>query len=56
MEWGRLQLEQSTLIMHGRIEHIAREHLKMTVPAAASIQIVSINEAENRLDAKGLKP
>ena len=56
VEWGRLQLEQSTLIMHGRIEHIAREHLKMTVPSAASIQIVSINEADNRLDAKGLKP
>jgi cell division protein FtsL len=56
VEWGRLQLEQSTLIMHGRIEHIAKEYLKMTVPAAASIQIVSINEADNRLDARGLKP
>lgn len=48
VEWGRLQLEQSTLIMHGRIEHIAREHLNMMVPAASSIQIVSIGAAENR--------
>ncbi|UJO99726.1 MAG: cell division protein FtsL, partial [Nitrosomonas sp.] len=38
VEWGRLQLEQSTLIMHGRIEQIAKERLNMTVPAASSIQ------------------
>lgn len=50
VEWGRLQLEQSTLIMHGRIEHIAREHLDMLVPAASNIQIVSIGAAENRSD------
>lgn len=56
VEWGRLQLEQSTLIMHGRIEQIAKERLSMTVPAASSIQIVSINDAENRLNTDGLKP
>lgn len=56
VEWGRLQLEQSTLIMHGRIEQIAKERLNMTVPAASSIQIVSINNAENRLNTEGLKP
>jgi len=56
VEWGRLQLEQSTLIMHGRIEQIAKERLSMTVPAASSIQIVSINDAENRLNTEGLKP
>lgn len=55
VEWGRLQLEQSTLIMHGRIEHIAREHLNMMVPAASSIQIVSIGTAENRSTPE-LKP
>lgn len=48
VEWGRLQLEQSTLIMHGRIERIARERLNMTVPAASSIQIVSIDTANDR--------
>ncbi|UJP06506.1 MAG: cell division protein FtsL [Nitrosomonas sp.] len=48
VEWGRLQLEQSTLIMHGRIEQIAKKQLNMVVPTAASIQIVSINSTENR--------
>ncbi len=48
VEWGRLQLEQSTLIMQGRIEHIAREQLDMMVPAASSIQIVSIGTAETQ--------
>jgi len=54
VEWGRLQLEQSTLIMHGRIEHIAREHLNMTVPAASSIQIVSVGGADGRSSPEGL--
>ena len=48
VEWGRLQLEQSTLIMHGRIERVAKEHLNMMVPSAASVQIVSIGVAEDR--------
>ena len=56
VEWGRLQLEQSTLIMHGRIERIAREHLKMMVPAASSIQIVSISAADDRPSIGDLTP
>ncbi len=56
IEWGKLQLEQSTLIMHGRIERIATEHLNMMVPAASSIQIVSVNTAENEMDAESVKP
>lgn len=48
VEWGRLQLEQSTLIMHGRIERIAREKLNMMVPPASSIQIVSIDTADDQ--------
>lgn len=56
VEWGRLQLEQSTLIMHGRIEQIAKENLNMTAPAASSIQIVSISDAEDRLNPKGIEP
>lgn len=48
VEWGRLQLEQSTLIMHGRIERIAKEHLKMVVPAANEIQIISVGTKDNR--------
>jgi len=56
VEWGRLQLEQSTLIMHGRIEQIAREHLNMAVPAASSIQIVAISNAGERADAESVRP
>jgi cell division protein FtsL len=56
VEWGRLQLEQSTLIMHGRIERIAREHLNMTVPVASSIQIVSISAADDRPSVGDSKP
>ena len=56
VEWGRLQLEQSTLIMHGRIEQIAKENLNMTAPAASSIQIVSISNAEDRLNPEGIEP
>jgi len=41
VEWGRLQLEQSTLVMHGRIEQIAREQLNMMVPDATKVQIIS---------------
>lgn len=29
VEWGRLQLEQSTWATHGRIEKIARQRLQM---------------------------
>jgi cell division protein FtsL len=33
VEWGQLQLEQSTWAAHGRIERIARERLRMQTPA-----------------------
>ena len=34
IEWGRLQLEQSTWAMHSRIEKIARDRLHMVTPDA----------------------
>ena len=40
IEWGRLQIEQSTLGTHGRIEKLAREQLKMRLPAPGSAVIV----------------
>lgn len=40
VEWGQLQLEQSTWAGHARIEKIAREKLGMRPPAPA--QVVSI--------------
>ncbi|NOX42210.1 MAG: cell division protein FtsL [Gammaproteobacteria bacterium] len=40
VEWGQLQLEQSTLITHGRIERMARSDLKMTIPPANTVVMI----------------
>ncbi len=40
VEWGQLQLEQSTWAMHARIEKIAIQQLRMRAPSAARTQIV----------------
>ena len=40
VEWGQLQLEQSTRAMHSRIEKIATDYLQMQVPDASRIQVV----------------
>ena len=40
VEWGQLQLEQSTWAMHARVEKIARERLRMSVPDAKRAQMV----------------
>jgi len=40
VEWGQLQLEQSTLITHGRIELMARRDLKMKIPAAETVVMI----------------
>jgi cell division protein FtsL len=45
VEWGQLQLEQSTWAMHARIEKIASGHLQMHVPPAARVQLVSPSAA-----------
>jgi cell division protein FtsL len=41
IEWGRLQLEQSTWAMHARIEEIARGQLRMAVPEVKRIHVLS---------------
>lgn len=41
IEWGRLQLEQSTWSSHGRIEEIARKKLNMTLPKATDILYIT---------------
>ena len=40
VQWGRLQLEQSTWTTHGRVADTARERLDMVVPATESIRIL----------------
>ena len=42
IEWGQLQLEQSTWAMHTRVEKIATEQLHMRLPDASRVQIVSM--------------
>lgn len=41
VEFGQLQLEQSTWSMHSRVEDIAASKLQMQVPDAGRIQVVS---------------
>ena len=41
VEYGQLQLEQSTWAMHARIEKIASGQLMMRVPTSARIQVVA---------------
>ncbi len=41
VEWGQLQLEQSTWAMHARIEKIASGQLMMRVPPPGRIQVVA---------------
>lgn len=40
VEWGQLQLEQSTWATHSRVEQIAHKQLQMVIPKAGSIVIV----------------
>ena len=45
VEWGQLQLEQSTWANHARVEQIARSRLRMKSPGAG--QVISIETAKN---------
>ncbi len=40
IEWGRLQLEQSTWSAHGFVEQVAGRQLRMTMPQATDVKIV----------------
>ena len=48
VEWGQLQLEQSTWAMHARIEKIAAHDLHMRTPSASQTQVVSISGPADR--------
>jgi cell division protein FtsL len=41
-EWGRLLLEQSTLVGQGRVERLARERLEMVMPGPAQVVIIKL--------------
>ncbi len=40
IEWGRLQIEQSTWATHGRIERVALEELALTRPKSTEIYLI----------------
>ncbi len=40
IDWGRLQIEQSTWATHPRIEGLARERLHLTVPRDDQLVVV----------------
>jgi cell division protein FtsL len=42
VEWGQLQLEQSTWAMHSRVEKIAVNQLNMRLPDPSRIQTIPI--------------
>jgi cell division protein FtsL len=46
VEYGQLQLEQSTWAMHARVEKIASGQLMMRVPTSARIQVVAPEAAQ----------
>lgn len=40
VEWGQLQLEQSTWAAHGRVESIARKRLGMVLPEPQQVVVI----------------
>jgi cell division protein FtsL len=40
IEWGQLQLEQSTWATHGRVERVAHDDLGMVTPQPSDLRIV----------------
>ena len=48
VEWGQLQLEQSTWAMHARIERVATQALSMRVPPPGRVQMVPPATVEHR--------
>ena len=40
IEWGQLQIEQSTWATHARIERVATDDLSLTRPSATEIYVI----------------
>ncbi len=41
VEWGKLQIEQSTWSTHGRVEQMAREQMKMLLPPPDDVPLLT---------------
>jgi cell division protein FtsL len=51
VEWGQLQLEQSTWATPSRVEKIAAQQLQMQAPKSGQIQFIRV-EPDGRADQK----
>ena len=49
VEWGQLQLEQSTWAMSARVEKIATDKLQMQLPKSQQIQFIRAEELNKPL-------
>ncbi|RFC35720.1 MAG: cell division protein FtsL [Candidatus Nitrotoga sp. LAW] len=49
VEWGQLQLEQSTWAMPARVEKIATDKLQMQLPKSQQIQFIRAEELNKPL-------
>ncbi|MCE9550447.1 MAG: cell division protein FtsL [Betaproteobacteria bacterium] len=49
VEWGQLQLEQSTWAMPARVEKIAVDKLQMQVPKSRQIQFINAEKLSESL-------
>lgn len=41
IDWGRLQIEQSTFATHPRVETLARDRLELKPPSDAQVVVIS---------------
>jgi len=41
VDWGRLQIEQSTWSTYGRVEQLAREQMQMQMPPPESVSLLA---------------
>jgi len=49
IEWGQLQLEQSTWAMHARVEKIAVQQLNMHVPSSKEARVLHLKDTPESL-------
>ena len=50
VEWGQLQLEQSTLALPGRVDKIASRQLQMLMPQGKQVQFVRIEDGKSKVN------
>lgn len=48
IEWGQLQLEQSTWAVHSRVERIATSELAMKVLPPERVRMIAVSSGEGR--------